>query len=115
MQQFSYLVSFFLDEDFVVFHSFSVIISVDAGVVEMRLHFFDETFILVCFQHQEREEEMERQERGRDRREGETGEGERERRENLRRSTLLPEIICMELLAFVISILGTGSATHYSF
>lgn len=66
----------------------------------MQLHFFDETFILVCFQHQEREEEMERG---------------RERRENLRRSTLLPEIVCMELLAFVISILGTGSATHYSF
>jgi hypothetical protein len=51
-------------------------------------------------------------ERGRD---GETGEGERERRENLRRSTLLPEIVCMELLTFLISILGTGSATHYSF
>lgn len=66
----------------------------------MQLHFFDETFILVCFQDQEREEEMERG---------------RERRENLRRSTLLPEIVCMELLAFVISILGTGSATHYSF
>lgn len=64
------------------------------------MHFFDETFILVCFQDQEREEEMERG---------------RERRENLRRSTLLPEIVCMELLAFVISILGTGSATHYSF
>jgi hypothetical protein len=76
MQQFSYLVSFFLDEDFVVFHSFSVTISVDAGVEEMRLHFFDETFILVCFQHQEREEEMERQERGRERREGERKEGE---------------------------------------
>jgi hypothetical protein len=72
MQQFSYLV-FFLDEDFVVFHSFSVIISVDAGVEEMRLHFFDETFILVCFQHQEREEEMER---GRERRGGEREEGE---------------------------------------
>jgi hypothetical protein len=76
MQQFSYLVSFIRDEDFVVFHSFSVIISVDAGVEDMRLHFFDETFILVCFQHQEREEEMERQERGRDRRGGEREEGE---------------------------------------
>jgi hypothetical protein len=42
----------------------------------MQLHFFDETFILVCFQHQEREEEMERQERGRDRRGGEREEGE---------------------------------------
>jgi hypothetical protein len=57
-----------------------------------------------------RDGEREREERGRER-----GEGERERRENLRRSTLLPEIVCMELLAFVISILGTGSATHYSF
>jgi hypothetical protein len=35
MQQFSYLVSLIRDEDFVVFHSYSVFISVDAGVEDM--------------------------------------------------------------------------------